>query len=51
VKASPSRRPRNKLKPQHFDLAILDIMGVDGFNLLKLSRDKNIKAIILTVTP
>ena len=48
VKASTFQEAKEQIETQHFDLAVLDIMGVDGFNLLKLSTEKNIKAIILT---
>ena len=48
VKASTFQEAKEQIETQHFDLAVLDIMGVDGFNLLKLSTEKSIKAIILT---
>jgi nucleotide-binding universal stress UspA family protein/CheY-like chemotaxis protein len=48
VKASTFQEAKEQIETQHFDLAVLDIMGVDGFNLLKLSKEKNIKAVILT---
>ena len=31
-----------------FDLAILDIMGVKGYELLKLAKEKNVVAVMLT---
>lgn len=31
-----------------FDLAVLDIMGVDGYRLLALARKKNVIAVMLT---
>jgi DNA-binding response OmpR family regulator len=31
-----------------YDLAILDIMGVDGYGLLEIAKEKNIPAIMLT---
>ena len=33
---------------QVFDIAILDIMGVNGYELLKIANQKNITAIMLT---
>jgi CheY-like chemotaxis protein len=39
---------RDFLENEHFDLVILDIMGVKGFDLLDIARDRNIPAIMLT---
>ena len=36
------------LESQVFDIAILDIMGVDGYGLLKISNRKGIPAVMLT---
>jgi len=36
------------LEGQVFDMAILDIMGVNGFELLKLAKAKNLLAVMLT---
>jgi DNA-binding response OmpR family regulator len=36
------------LESQHFDIAILDIMGVDGYGLLDIATRKNIPAVMLT---
>jgi DNA-binding response OmpR family regulator len=36
------------LETQHFDIAILDIMGVNGYELLKISDQRNVIAIMLT---
>lgn len=33
---------------KNYDAAILDIMGVDGYSLLKLSKEKGIPALMLT---
>lgn len=33
---------------EHFDIAILDIMGVNGYELLKIATQKKIMAIMLT---
>lgn len=32
----------------HYDLTILDIMGVDGYELLKIANDRKITAVMLT---
>ena len=39
---------RGLLESQHFDLVILDIMGVDGYGLLDIATQKNIPAVMLT---
>jgi DNA-binding response OmpR family regulator len=39
---------RNFIETKHFDLVLLDIMGVDGFALLEICREKNLPAAILT---
>lgn len=36
------------LGTHYYDLAILDIMGVDGYRLLSLANERNITAVILT---
>jgi CheY-like chemotaxis protein len=36
------------LESQSFDIAILDIMGVDGFRLLDIANEKKILAVMLT---
>ena len=36
------------LENEDFDIAILDIMGVDGYGLLKIATEKNILAVMLT---
>ncbi|RJR41314.1 MAG: response regulator [Desulfobacteraceae bacterium] len=36
------------LEQDRFDLAILDIMGVDGYALLELANQRNITAVMLT---
>jgi len=36
------------LKSKEFDLAILDIMGVDGYKLLEVAEKRNIPAVMLT---
>jgi DNA-binding response OmpR family regulator len=39
---------RDLLDRQSFDMAILDIMGVDGYKLLEIAKDKNVPAVMLT---
>jgi len=39
---------RKFLKKTRYDLAILDIMGVRGYDLLELANEKNIPALMLT---
>ncbi|MFH1488866.1 MAG: response regulator [Pseudomonadota bacterium] len=39
---------KNLLETRKFDLAILDIMGVDGYRLLDVANEKKITAVMLT---
>ena len=39
---------KNYLESQYFDIAILDIMGVDGFGLLEISKKRKILPVMLT---
>jgi len=39
---------KNKLETGAFDLAILDIMGVDGYKLLEIAKENEITAVMLT---
>jgi DNA-binding NtrC family response regulator len=48
VTAFSFEEARGLLESQHFDLAILDIMGVDGYGLLDIATEKNIPAVMLT---
>ena len=48
VKASTFEEAKRLLETQDFDIAILDIMGVDGYELLKIAKKKNIIAVMLT---
>ncbi len=48
VTASSFEKARKLLESQQFDLAILDIMGVDGYGLLDIATRKKIPAVILT---
>ncbi|OPX38339.1 MAG: hypothetical protein B1H13_11480 [Desulfobacteraceae bacterium 4484_190.3] len=46
--ASTFDQARDLLEREVFDMAILDIMGVNGFDLLKLARKKKVLAVMLT---
>jgi nucleotide-binding universal stress UspA family protein/CheY-like chemotaxis protein len=46
--ASTYDEAKDFLETDSFDLAILDIMGVKGFDLLKLTKQKNVPAVMLT---
>jgi len=48
VKASTADQARKLMDTQSFDVAILDIMGVDGYKLLELAKKKKIIAVMLT---
>ncbi len=48
VTARAFEEARELLESQQFDLAILDIMGVDGYGLLDIATRKNIPAVMLT---
>ena len=48
VTASSFEEAQNLMETQHFDLAILDIMGVNGYGLLGIASRKNIPAVMLT---
>ena len=39
---------RSAMMDNHYDLAILDIMGVNGYKLLELANEKKIIAVMLT---
>ncbi len=48
VKAATFEEGKALLESQTFDIAILDIMGVDGYGLLEIATSKNVPAIMLT---
>jgi len=48
VKASTFEEAKNLLESQHFDMAILDIMGVNGYGLLEIANKKDVPAVMLT---
>ena len=47
-KAASYEDATQKLTSKIYDVVILDIMGVRGFDLLKISSDRDIPAVILT---
>jgi CheY-like chemotaxis protein len=48
TEASSFDQAENLLKNQYFDMAILDIMGVDGYQLLEICNQKDVIAVMLT---
>jgi CheY-like chemotaxis protein len=48
VKAYTFEDARDFLEREPFDVAILDIMGVDGYRLLEIANDRNVPAVMLT---
>ena len=47
-KASSFSQAKELLETQHFDFAILDIVGVDGYKLLKIADAKKVTPVMLT---
>jgi hypothetical protein len=48
TKASSFDQARRLLEDQYFDMAILDIMGVEGYELLKICNQKRVIGVMLT---
>ena len=48
VTASTFEKAKELLESSDFDIAILDIMGVDGYGLLDIANKKDIPAVMLT---
>ena len=48
VKAKTFQEAKALLESRNFDIAVLDIMGVDGYGLLEIANRKNIPALMLT---
>jgi DNA-binding NtrC family response regulator len=46
--ASTFEAAKQLLETESYDIAVLDIMGVKGFELLKIATDKGIPALMLT---
>jgi nucleotide-binding universal stress UspA family protein/CheY-like chemotaxis protein len=47
-KAYTFREAKELLETQGFDLAVLDIMGVDGYKLLDIAKERGVIAVMLT---
>jgi len=47
-KASTYEEAKKLLETQPFDIAVLDIMGVNGYRLLDIAHRRNITAVMLT---
>ena len=47
-RASSFDEAKQLLETETFDFSILDIMGVDGYELLKISTKRNVTAVMLT---
>lgn len=48
VKASGFDEAKRVLEKEYFDMAILDIMGVEGFELLEIAIERKVTAVMLT---
>ena len=48
VKATNFEEARDLLETQYFDIAILDIMGVDGYKLLEIANERKVIPVMLT---
>ena len=48
AKASTAEQAKKLMDTQTFDMAILDIMGVDGYKLLEIAKKKKIIPVMLT---
>lgn len=47
-KASSFEAAKELLEKEHFDIAVLDIMGVDGYKLLEIAKGKKVIPVMLT---
>ena len=47
-KASSFKEANDLLETHYFDIAILDIMGVEGYELLKIANEKDVMGVMLT---
>jgi DNA-binding NtrC family response regulator len=47
-KAPTFQKAKELLETQHFEIAILDIMGVDGYQLLDIAGKRKVAAVMLT---
>ena len=47
-RATTFEEAKELLETQYFDIAILDIMGVEGYKLLDIAKDRDVIAVMLT---
>jgi DNA-binding NtrC family response regulator len=47
-KANSFEEAQNFLETRYFDIAILDIMGVEGYKILEIANQKGVTAVMLT---
>jgi DNA-binding NtrC family response regulator len=48
VKAQSFAAAKEILETQYFDIAVLDIMGVDGYRLLEIANERGVLAVMFT---
>ncbi|UCB48481.1 MAG: response regulator [Deltaproteobacteria bacterium] len=48
VKAASFEEAKELLRTEYFDVAILDIMGVDGYKLLEIGNERKVITVMLT---
>ena len=48
VRASTFEEAKSILETEYFDMAILDIMGVDGYSLLDIAKKRDVIPVMLT---
>jgi DNA-binding NtrC family response regulator len=48
VKASNFNEAKDLMETKYFDMTILDIMGVEGFQLLEIANQREVTAVMLT---
>ena len=48
VKAATFEEAKGYLETQYFDMTILDIMGVEGYQLLEIANQRDVTAVMLT---
>jgi DNA-binding NtrC family response regulator len=48
VRASNFKAAKDYLETEYFDLTILDIMGVEGYELLEIANQRKVTAVMLT---
>jgi len=48
VKAATFEEAKEVLETQYFDIAVLDIMGVDGYKLLEIANKREVIPVMLT---